>query len=955
MVIFNNTAAMSVLNENNRNAGALGKIIQKAASGMRINSAGDDAAAYSIASKMNVRLRALKQDDENVNKGESMLRLGEGAIQSQLNLLKTVKERVINAHNDTNTDADRAIIQKEIDQCYEQISTIAHYTDFNGRKILLGNELEAKVSTWTVHDTAVLAEDSDIPGLFPDLDFDTLDGEKGPFATFGKASDDVPYDGYNVKKVPPNTLKGAEANPVTGDISHFTGGTAGTHNTIDIDLSSLGSVANCNHKAFQVTAGGSLYSFVLTNDDKENYNGYPVPTKINIKGCSSLGAVANRISAAIKSRLGSSAFTIAVSGSKITLTTVEDGLSTNSRYDALGRLLSGSTEPPTPEIPAAPSTGLSMGKFTGGKDAVIEWEPQPPKPDPSDPDKLIPQPPKPVTKAPAVSAKFTLTDVNMVADGSGITLKYGSSKMGSIVFQAGSGAPKYDSATGRYTVGKDYNGTFSVGGVTFTMAGGSLTAVAPAGADGNRYSFSDGVDKIPSKPGISYTEADPLPGITNLRTGADGDKAHWDIDLSAYDTTDIDKADELIKAYAGKSIYFSMPVSRNYEFIDTTPGSGMDGVSKINNSYTIDLKAVRDKVKGGRTVAEAFAEVLQGGFSGRAEVVTDPSDPAKVTGVKLLAYSTGLAGNSEYVGVSTGDLRSYTIDWKNWVDTQGITNISAALDEKGFRFYCPTDPSQWVNVRFINGRADVEADKPDSGTEELDIKTVTIDIKGINTPEDLVKKIDTDLGTYLRDVYKHNLLLASDYESGTITIYDRRKHTVLDAPAYPNKQEKGAKIATGVMDNVVKVTRNVFVNDLVIQHTDKASVNIHIKIPQTTLNHIFGYKEGTHHISEYNVMTSEMREQLLGVPPEPGILDKGINYLTDAQTLIGAQINHMRHADNNIITQHENVTSSVSVIQDADMAKTAVEYAKYNLLNQTSQAMLAQANYTLQGVLSLLE
>ena len=66
MVIFNNMAAMSALNETNRNTSKLGKVIKQAASGMRINSAGDDASGYSISERMKVRLRALNQDSENV-------------------------------------------------------------------------------------------------------------------------------------------------------------------------------------------------------------------------------------------------------------------------------------------------------------------------------------------------------------------------------------------------------------------------------------------------------------------------------------------------------------------------------------------------------------------------------------------------------------------------------------------------------------------------------------------------------------------------------------------------------------------------------------------------------------------------------------------------------------------------------------------------------------------------
>ena len=82
MVIFNNMAAMSALNETNRNTGKLGKIVKQSASGMRLNSAGDDASGYSISARMKVRLRALNQDSENVRKGESLLKVAEGAIQS---------------------------------------------------------------------------------------------------------------------------------------------------------------------------------------------------------------------------------------------------------------------------------------------------------------------------------------------------------------------------------------------------------------------------------------------------------------------------------------------------------------------------------------------------------------------------------------------------------------------------------------------------------------------------------------------------------------------------------------------------------------------------------------------------------------------------------------------------------------------------------------------------------
>ena len=102
-------------------------------------------------------------------------------------------------------------------------------------------------------------------------------------------------------------------------------------------------------------------------------------------------------------------------------------------------------------------------------------------------------------------------------------------------------------------------------------------------------------------------------------------------------------------------------------------------------------------------------------------------------------------------------------------------------------------------------------------------------------------------------------------------------------------------------------------------------------------------------------MTRESREMLLGIDPEEGVLDKGLTYLIDANTLIGAQINRVRNSGKNIITAAENTQAAESTIRDADMAKEMAGYARANILSQTAQSMLAQANQSSSQVLSLLQ
>lgn len=138
MSILNNTVSMLSLGELNKNISAFGKQQKKLASGMRINSAGDDASGYAISEKMRAHIRTLDQDRLNVRTGSSLLRVADGGINNIVDELRNLKELAINAANDHNTDADRAIIQKEFDQKKANIDDIATTTNYNGKMLLDG-------------------------------------------------------------------------------------------------------------------------------------------------------------------------------------------------------------------------------------------------------------------------------------------------------------------------------------------------------------------------------------------------------------------------------------------------------------------------------------------------------------------------------------------------------------------------------------------------------------------------------------------------------------------------------------------------------------------------------------------------------------------------------------------------------------------------------------------------
>ncbi|MFC2286156.1 MAG: flagellin [Selenomonas sp.] len=137
LVVKNNMQAANTLNTLNKNEKDRAKSLAQVSSGMKITSAGDDPSGMSISERMRVQIRALDQDNQNTQNGNSMMKVAEGAVASTVEILRTLKEKCINAANDTNTDDDRATIQKEMDAMVDQINDNANI-QYNGKILMSG-------------------------------------------------------------------------------------------------------------------------------------------------------------------------------------------------------------------------------------------------------------------------------------------------------------------------------------------------------------------------------------------------------------------------------------------------------------------------------------------------------------------------------------------------------------------------------------------------------------------------------------------------------------------------------------------------------------------------------------------------------------------------------------------------------------------------------------------------
>ncbi|WP_035256897.1 flagellin [Desulfatirhabdium butyrativorans] len=122
-----------------RSQNALNRSLERLSSGLRINSAKDDAAGMAVSNRFSAQIRGLNQAVRNANDGISMLQTSEGGMQEVTNLLQRMRELAVQASNDTYSQADRASMQAELDQLYSEIDRIATSTQFNGVGLLDGS------------------------------------------------------------------------------------------------------------------------------------------------------------------------------------------------------------------------------------------------------------------------------------------------------------------------------------------------------------------------------------------------------------------------------------------------------------------------------------------------------------------------------------------------------------------------------------------------------------------------------------------------------------------------------------------------------------------------------------------------------------------------------------------------------------------------------------------------
>jgi flagellin len=137
-VINTNIASLNSQRNLSGSASALSTSLQRLSSGLRINSAKDDAAGLAISDRMNSQIRGMTQATRNANDGVSMAQTAEGALASSGDILQRIRELAVQSSNSTNSASDRQALQTEVTQLSSELNRVAQTTTFNGQALLDG-------------------------------------------------------------------------------------------------------------------------------------------------------------------------------------------------------------------------------------------------------------------------------------------------------------------------------------------------------------------------------------------------------------------------------------------------------------------------------------------------------------------------------------------------------------------------------------------------------------------------------------------------------------------------------------------------------------------------------------------------------------------------------------------------------------------------------------------------
>ena len=344
----------------------------------------------------------------------------------------------------------------------------------------------------------------------------------------------------------------------------------------------------------------------------------------------------------------------------------------------------------------------------------------------------------------------------------------------------------------------------------------------------------------------------------------------------------------------------------------------------------------------GKTLLNGHTKLING-----IDIVYEATEGVTENSDQLIPEPSDPDGKDAYVKtLSNGTFDCYRpADYSNHVLNFADTVSSAEdLDNQGFSLLC-TACNQFVSVKF---------DKSLNLNDYRYFKSGGIEayVIGINKAEE-IDEVYEAMFKSIKDAGLKDDGANSWYENDHSTLIARLGHTIALEKSpdnqyiihrYGGDQYSGLILYNGFLGST-RIDRSYIElehKEFQIQGTTRGSMYTNITIPNTTIGRLFNV------FDDDCVRTWKEAKEFINKA------DTALSRLLSAATTIGAQARRLEFMNDNIVTSSENTQAAESTIRDADMAKEITDYTKQNVLVQSAQAMLAQANQNLSGVLSLL-
>lgn len=947
-IINTNMASINAQRNLDRSQAANQTSLERLSSGLRINSAKDDAAGMAISTRFTSQIQGLNVAVRNAGDGIALAQTAEGALGSMNDNLQRVRELAVQSANATNSDIDREALQAEVEQLVSEITRTADETDFNGRKLLDGSFS----ATFQVGANAGQTLDINIAELTSSKLGSSMQAGVSSQGTSAKLGNgDLVINGENIRA----SVSGDDA------LSYTDKEKSGISKAAAINASS--ELSGVKATVDENVVLGSKIETAAAGDPSVSGTIKLNGVEISLQGTDNTDEIAkagtrNSVMAAINAKSGQTGVTAedggasggvilkAADGRNVTIEL--SGGTTDDQLATLGLNASGTNYAGFTLTAANANTpinldggngtgngdianaGLKVGNYTA-QTATTASTSETVKSDVADIVDRISEPgatplipPASVGYTDATSEADTTTRLGALADAMEL---YGSGLTG--VKPAALSAAPTNQEVNDYLVALE---TYS--GVTFgTGAANVLTTV-----DGNAYAFAtDGASINAFATGLAGAFNTANPGAAATTGGA---PAFDDTELASYlespeiglaaghGITSASTLGALATALAGSGVELTVPAS----------WSGVDSTNLISSVSVADL-------------ASAFSAMQK---NSPAELGTNRAlqDGDLVINGVTIAASSALDDKSSYTGAKSSDGAASAISIAAAINkSSDSTGVKASVDA----------------TEFVGSGIATVGDSTKGSTITLSMNGVDIELADQG---DYEKNKAAAISAINERAGETGVTAKDNGVSLTLTAADGRNISLYaESSAAPNTTGPVGTAETSINNFGLSGLDTVdsFVGGAVSKETGAMTVYGTVTLSSSKAFEVsygtggkegladsglvagkFGGGEDGQALTEIDISTFEGAQKALTA------IDNAIGQVASQRADLGAVQNRMESTVSNLKVTSENLSAANSRIQDADFAAETAEMARTQILQQAGISVLAQANASGQNVLSLL-